>query len=145
MTLNNYFRLITVSIFSNSKMNYREDYFCCPRIVCKDGFSVSLQINNANYCESDKGYRELGSDWISAEFGFPSENDEDMFQYCEKWGSPTWTEDGEEIPFSEDGFDITDSVGRIPLDVMQKVVDKHGGIDWDETLSKEYVIKKLEL
>lgn len=137
MTLKNYFTLIIMSIFQRGRLKYEDTYFHCPKITCKDGFDVSLQINNANYCTSENGYRELGVDWQDVEFGFPSENDKDMWKYSEMYGSTTWDDDMNEIPFNEDGFDITGTVGRIPVDVMQKVLDNHGGIDWDKTLSIE--------
>ena len=135
MTLKNYFTLITMSIFQRGKSNYDETYFHCPKVICKDGFNVSLQINNGNYCSSENGYRELGVDWQEVEFGFPSENDKNMWKHSEMYGSPTWGDDYKEIPFNEYGFNVTDTVGRIPVEDMQKVLDNHGGIDWNATLS----------
>lgn len=135
MTLKNYFTLITISIFQDTKKKYNETYFSCPVIICKDGFNVSLQINHANYCTSENGYRELGVDWQEVEFGFPSENDKDMFKFSESYGYGGYDDEGNEIPFNEEDFDVTDTVGRIPVEDMQKILDNHGGIDWDATLS----------
>jgi len=137
MKLTHFFRLIVMSIFQTSitksaksyqgqYVSYDNQYFYCPKIHCKDGFNVSLQINNGNYCESENGYRELGVDWKEVEFGFPSMNDKDMFQYSEMYNLDDMTD-----------FDVTGTVGRIPVDVMQTILDNHGGIDWDATLSIE--------
>ena len=145
MKLKNYFTLIIMSIFQRSKTDYKEHYFHCPKIVCKDGFNVSLQINNGNYCQSENGYRELGVDWQQVEFGFPSMNDKNMFKYSEMYDSCSWDDDNNEIPFNEDGFDVTGTVGRIPVDVMQTILDNHGGIDWDETLSIETANKFIRV
>lgn len=155
MKLEHYFRLVIMSIFQGSvtsgkknimgtPMSYKNQLFFCPTIHCKDGFSVSLQIHNSNYCSSENGYRMMGVDWKELEFGFPSMNEKDMWVHSEMWGNSNWDEEGEEMPFNETGFDVTDSVGRIPIEVMQDICEKHGGIDWDVTLSKEAALKFLK-
>ena len=154
MKLEHYFRLIVMSIFQDSvtydkknygdqKMSYDNQMFYCPSIHCKDGFNVSLQIHYGNYCSSENGYRTMGVDWKELEFGFPSMNEKDMWKHSEMWGSSNWDDEGEEIPFEETGFDVTGSVGRIPIEEMQAICEKHGGIDWDVTLSKENAHKFL--
>ena len=105
MKLIHFFRLIQMSIFQEgvinmmynkcygNSMTYDNTWFFCPRIVCNDGFSISLQIHNSNYCSSENGYRTLGHTMETVEFGFPN----------------------------------------------QEIIDKHGGIDWDKTVSiKEF-------
>ena len=131
MKLIHFFRLIQMSIFQktivdmmhnrtyNDKMSYNNTYFFCPRVVCNDGFSVSLQIHNGNYCSSENGYRTLGHTMESVEFGFPNQDEELLKEYAE-------------CPES-----ITGTVGRLPIDVAQQIIDKHGGIDWDKTVSVE--------
>ena len=111
----------------NKEINYKNQIFFCSVIHCKDGFNVSLQINNGNYCSSENGYRTMGVDWKELEFGFPSMNEKDMWKYSEEWGNPNWNTE----------FNVTQTVGRIPIEVMQAICDKHGGIDWDVTLSIE--------
>ena len=159
MKLEHYFRLIVISIFQGSvagmnksimgeKMSYDNQYFFCPKIHCKDGFNVSLQIHNGNYCSSENGYRTMGVDWKKLEFGFPSMNEKDMWKHSEMWGRLNWDDEGEEIPFDETGFDetgfdVTRSVGIISIEEMQAICEKHGGIDWDVTLSKENANKFL--
>lgn len=131
MNLTLFFRLITMSIFQSMIKHYSKDInydkclFFCPKIVANDGFSVSLQIHNGNYCSSNNGYRELGHTMEEVEFGFPSMNEELMFQYSEMWSD------------NENDFDVTNTVGRIPISIMEEVFAKHGGIDWDKTISIE--------
>ena len=120
MKLIHFFRLIQMSIFQktivdmmhnrtyNDKMSYNNTYFFCPRIVCNDGFSISLQIHNGNYCSSENGYRTLGHTMETIEFGYPNQDEL-----------------------------LTKTVGRLPIDVAQQIIDKHGGIDWDKTVSIE--------
>ena len=125
MTLELYFRLIISILFQSSipllkfKVNYNNTYFNCPRIHAKDGFNVSLQINNGNYCESENGYRQFGYTWKYVEFGFPSQYDE-LF-----------------VPYAEEESNITEIVGSIPLKVLEEIFEKHGVIDWETTLSVE--------
>lgn len=142
MTLELYFRLIVTSIFQKrvvndkfvfgNKMNYDNQFFICPRIFCKDGFNISAQIHNGSYCISENGYREFGLTWEEVEFGYPSVNDEELWPYCEKLED--LFEEGNEI---SEGLSCIGSIGRIPLIKLQEICDKHGGIDWETTLSVE--------
>lgn len=131
MKLIHFFRLIQMSIFQKvitnimynklykNDMNYDNTLFFCPRIVCNDEFSISLQIHNGNYCSSENGYRTLGHTIESVEFGFPNQDEELLKEYAE---CPN---------------EITKTVGKLPIDIAQQIVDKHGGIDWDKTVSIE--------
>ena len=131
MNLTLFFRLITMSIFQGmisyyaKNLSYNNSLFYCPRIFANDGFNVSLQINHSNYCSSNNGYRTLGDTMINVEFGFPSINEPLMFKHSEMWSD------------EETDFDVTSSVGSIPISVMEEVFAKHGGIDWDKTISVE--------
>lgn len=104
---------------NEKKMSYDNTFFYCPRIHCNDGFSISLQINNGNYCSSENGYRTLGHTIETVEFGFPNQDEELLKKYAE-------------CPES-----LTQTVGELPIDAAQQIIDKHGGIDWDKTVSIE--------
>ena len=131
MNLTLFFRLILMSIFQhptklcknsiNRPFNYDNQLFYCPIVFAKDGWNVSLQIHNGNYCSSENGYRLFGSTMEEVEFGYPSDNEPLMFKYSELY-------EGEDL-------DITGSVGRIPISIMEEVFEKHGGIDWERTIS----------
>jgi hypothetical protein len=138
MNLTNFFRLITGSIFQGSvtsgkisrfegPMDYSNTYFYCPRIFAKDGFNVSLQVNKGTYCESTAGYRKLSPTFISVEFGFPSEDEELMHKYSEMFDHN-----------EDENFSVVGTIGNIPIEVMEEVFKKHGGIDWDKTVSEEW-------
>jgi len=111
--------------YYSKDLSYDRSLFYCPHVFANDGFNVSLQINYSNYCSSNNGYRTLGDTMINVEFGFPSINEPLMFKYSEA--------------YSDDITDlnITSSVGSIPISVMEEVFAKHGGIDWDKTISVE--------
>lgn len=111
--------------FQGNPDAYSFDYaFTIPRIVCNDGFTISIQISHTNYCESENGYRQFGLTWLSAEFGFPSQHEELL------------------SPYSEDPRFTEDSVGRVPVEVLQQVIDKHQGIDFARTTTNiDYFFK----
>jgi hypothetical protein len=111
------------------KINYNTQLFFCPVVYAKDGFKLSLQIHNGNYCSSENGYRELGHTWEEVEFGFPSEDDRLLHQYSEGYD---WHEDDPQVPFNSVG-----RVGRIPVSVLNELFEKRGGIDWEKTISIE--------
>lgn len=155
MNLTLFFKLITqvlfheqgISVrdgnFKHHKPEYNRDHFFCPRVHAMDGFSVSLQINYGNYCQSENGYRKLGKEWIMVEFGFPTENEPLMHQYSEMWESTRYEfdDEGNDIsqPFNAETFDVTGTVGSIPVSVMEEVFAKHGGIDWVKSCEFEEI------
>lgn len=122
--------------YFGDKMSYERQLFYCPVVHAKDGFSVSLQIHSSNYCSSENGYREFGHTMQEVEFGFPSEDDVLLHQHSEMYGSSKYDSDtDEEIPFNEEEFTTVGTVGRIPVSVLEELFEKHGGIDWEKTIS----------
>ena len=81
---------------------------CRPRLVCNDGFSMSVQSNtNHHYCR----LREFVEQCFEVEIGYPSEPEPLIIEYA------------------EDRNDLTQTVyAYVPFDVVQHVVEKHGGI-----------------
>ena len=149
MNLTLFFRLVIMSIFQQSVVDAKKDYFgkqmsydnqCffCPKVYAKDGFNVSLQIHNSNYCSTENGYRELGHTYEEVEFGFPSEDDILLHKYSEMYGyTNQYDENDNEIPFDANTFSSVGTVGRIPLTVLEELFEKRGGIDWEKTISIE--------
>jgi hypothetical protein len=138
------------SSFKGDKMSYDNQFFFVPRIICKDGFAVSCQIHNSSFCSTENGYRKFGYSFQSVEFGFPNVNDKDLAKFSEEYGYPTYdfaqgdAEETIELPFDEETFDCTNTVGSIPIDDIQKILDNHGGIDWEATLSVDACKKLIE-
>ena len=131
MNLTLFFRLIVMSIFQgqviydkrnkvfDEPVQYDNQLFYCPEVWAVDGFHVSLQIHNKSECSSENGYRTFGHTWEEVEFGFPSEDEKLMRKYADY---PN---------------EMTETVGRIPVSVLEEVFAKHGGIDWERTISVE--------
>lgn len=77
------------------------------RLICKDGFSISVQASKLHYCEPRK---DKAWPYNSVELGFPSELD-DLIE-----------------EFAEDD-DTTDTVyPYVPIEIVNKLIEKHGGI-----------------
>ena len=83
--------------------------FCIrPRLICKDGFSMSVQGNQGAYCSPREA---LASGYTDLEVGYPSE-DEVLLK-----------------EFAEDPDNLTDTIyGYVHVKVIEEVITKHGGI-----------------
>jgi uncharacterized protein YneR len=110
-----------------------------PRIVCQDGYSVSVQASEHAYCtprytqfQNDDGWHVInGNYWMTGknernfrtvhyvpyeevELGFPSEEDELINKYAED-------------------EDYTHAVyPYTPVDVVEQLIEKHGGFKCTE-------------
>ena len=99
---------------------YRNKFFFLPRIYCKDGFNISIQVHQGNYCGSENGTRTFGLDWKLVEWGFPS-SEIDAQKYN-----------------SED-TDTMRSVGNyVEIGLIDELCEEHGGIDLAKTLQEEF-------
>jgi hypothetical protein len=118
-----------------------------PRIICQDGYSVSVQASEHMYCEprytqwqNEDGWNVInGNNWLSSdtpsnfetdhftpyesvELGFPSEADDLIYEYAE-------------------GNDYTSTVyGYVPVKIVEQLIEKHGGFkEVDESNVKDYI------
>lgn len=78
------------------------------RVVCKDGFSMSVQANDGAYCHPRISGAE---EYDEVEVGFPSETEPLLQQWAESWDNPTQT-----------------VYGYVPSKVVALVCVKHGGV-----------------
>lgn len=98
----------TVKAFLEDTYNPNDRYFVRPPVVCKDGFTVSIQGgDDFHYCTPRKWVNE----YEEVELGLPSEKDPLIMEYAENPDIPTRT-----------------VYGWVPLDVVEKLIAKHGGI-----------------
>ena len=128
----NYWLKETINIISIVPGMYRQEVR--PRIVCNDGYSVSVQASEHMYCEprytqwqNEDGWQIINGDyWYSSntprnfetdcfipyesvELGFPSEADELIYDYAED-------------------DDYTSTVyGCVPVKIVEQLIEKHGG------------------
>ena len=76
------------------------------RVVCKDGFSVSIQASAGNYSEP----RDDDGPYVSVELGYPSEPDHLIMKWADTPNDPTKT-----------------VYGWVPSEVVIELLQKHGG------------------
>lgn len=76
------------------------------RILCRDGFSLSIQASEFHYCEPRNNQRP----YTHVEVGFPSEREELLMPYAEDQEHPTET-----------------VYGWVPRSVIEAVILKHNG------------------
>jgi hypothetical protein len=89
---------------------------CRPRIICNDGFDMSVQASYGHYCSP----RINTYIYNSVEIGFPNQEEPLIFS------------------FAEDKEDYMGTVyGWTPCDIAQKVIDKHNGINVEKTFNVE--------
>ena len=94
-----------------------------PKIVCSDGFEMSVQVGFSLYSTP----KIVAKRYSAVEIGFPSEYEPLIEEYAETF----YKEDGEDVT------DYTDTVyPYVPVRIVDKVLKKHGGINMVETLSK---------
>lgn len=79
-----------------------------PALVCKDGFTISVQANEYCYCHPRKFNLD---EYEEVELGFPNMADDLILDYAEDPEDPTET-----------------VYGYVPIELVEELVAKHGGI-----------------
>ena len=92
-----------------------------PKIICSDGFTMSVQVGSSLYSTPKK----VAKRYSAVEIGFPSEDEPLIEKYAESYYDP------------DVDFKYTETVyPYVPVRVVDKVLKKHGGIDLTETLRR---------
>ena len=92
-----------------------------PKIVCSDGFTMSVQVGHSLYSTPKK----VAKRYSAVEIGFPSEDEPLIEKYAESYYDP------------DVDFKYTETVyPYVPVKVVNQVLKKHGGIDLTETLRR---------
>ena len=100
-----------------------------PKIVCVDGFEMSVQVGYSLYSEPKK----VAKRYSKVEIGYPSDHEPLIEEYAE-----SFYDDGEDVT------DYTDTVyPYVPVKVVNQVLKKHGGIDLTETIHRKKVVEKI--
>ena len=87
-----------------------------PRVICKDGYNVSVQVGDGIYSSP----RVYGADYYDeVELGYPNKEDELINDYAES----SRDDDGNDIYY------YTNTVyPYVPVEIVDKLFEKHGGI-----------------
>jgi len=106
--------------------------YVVPRLVCKDGFSMSVQASPTHYSEPNGStytdFKLNDSNVIHTHFeiGFPNESESIILKYAEDIDKPTDT-----------------VYARVPLNRILKAIKKHGGLDNDRLIDEWNTFKGL--
>lgn len=101
---------------------YKDVHIFRPLLVCKDGFSVYVQADKHRCCEP-RGNKFDGG-YAKVELSYPSKSDPLISQYA------------------VDKRNLTDSVyAYVPITVVDKLFEKHGGIKGPDFESLEKLSK----
>lgn len=85
-----------------------------PRVICADGYSVSVQVGDGLYSTP----RNYGADYYTeVELGFPNMEDELINDYAEGG-----YEEDETTYYTETVYPY------VPVEIVDKLFEKHGGI-----------------
>ena len=116
-------RNLKVTNHSSDPMKHMLTSTRLPKIICSDGFEMSVHVGSSLYSTPKK----VAKRYTAVEIGFPSEHEPLIEEYAETF----YKEDGEDVT------DYTDTVyPYVPVRIVDKVLKKHGGIDMTETLSE---------
>lgn len=98
---------VTVKEYLKLSFDLRNPHQVRLPVICKDGFTVSIQGGTEfHYCSP----RMHCCEFESVELGFPSQYDELIEEYAE-----------------DDNYTGT-VYGYVPIEVVEKLIEKHGGI-----------------
>lgn len=108
-------KISTFWVNAKHAKDYEEEYHghypnnVRPRIVCEDGFSISIQAGDGLYCEPRVNLED--GTYKSVELGYPSEEE------------PLIAE------FAEDPEELCDTVyACVPVEIVDEMIKKHGGV-----------------
>lgn len=152
MTANEFLELTNECTFIDAGNKYYiANNVVRQRLVCNDGFTISVQANEYAYCtprisqglidgklycrnafgfdgKIEEGFTKKFIPYTKVELGYPSQVEPDI------------------LPYAEDSDNPTNTVyGYVPIEIVDAVVKKHGGInvisclhyDYDEPISDE--------
>lgn len=100
-----------------------------PIIILNDGHAISIQASLTHYCEPRRNPWFSSDTYQKMEVGFPTFIDPDLDEWAETM--PIFDDNGE----MTDEEEKTGVYGWVPVDILQKVIDKHGGIDYHKTMN----------
>lgn len=95
------------------KFKPQHRYPLLPRVVCADGFTISVQCGKGNYCSPREDH---ATHYSSFELGYPSDLDEVTNSLLKSYAE------------AENTVDTV--FGYVPEEVVDQLLDAHGGIKW---------------
>ena len=114
MTLKEFFK----KTYPHEKEGIARNYHVRPSIICNDGFKFSVQASEGHY-SAPRRLLEEDETYYEAEIGYPSEVEPLIIEFAEE---PEYT--NTVYPY-------------VPTNIIEEVLEKHGGIDEEKTFKNE--------
>lgn len=122
----------TINIITLGPGHYYQEVH--PRIVCNDGYSISVQASEYMYCEprytqwqNDDSWQVINGDYWSSS-GTPRNFETDRFTPYDSVELGYPSQEDELINDFAEGDDYTDTVyGNVPVKIVEQFIEKHGG------------------
>ena len=102
------------------KSNRGRRFIIRPRIICNDGFTISVQGGKFHHSTP----KETSNNYLDMELAYPSEYEELIIEFANDKSNPTDTF----YPY-------------VPFHIIEKVIEKHGGIN----VEKQNFVKGTDL
>jgi len=93
-----------------------------PYVICEDGFEMSVQASESHYSTP----KAFSDEYTEVEIGYPSEPESLIAEYAEDW----------EVEGDDDPRLCQTVYGYVPVDIVNLVIEKHGGIDFDAVIER---------
>ena len=101
-----------------------------PYVICNDGFKMSVQVGQTLYSSP----RDVADKYEEAEIGFPSIPEPLIVKYAEDW----------EVEGIDDSRLCATVYPYVPVELIDKVISKHGGIDEDAVWASMTETQRVE-
>ena len=101
-----------------------------PYVICKDGFKMSVQVGQTLYSSP----RDVADEYVEAEIGFPSIPESLIAKYAEDW----------EVEGIDDSRLCATVYPYVPVELIDKVISRHGGIDEDAVWASMTETQRVE-
>ncbi len=98
----------TIKDYFTKTYNPNDSYPMRNIVICKDGFTMSVQGSRTHYCSP----RENTDYYFAYEIGFPSQEESTILEYAEDSSQPTNT-----------------VYGWVPFEKIDAIIENHGGFD----------------
>ena len=93
-----------------------------PYVICEDGFEMSVQASESHYSTP----KAFSDEYTEVEIGYPSAPESLIAEYAEDW----------EVEGDDDPRLCQTVYGYVPVHIVNLVIEKHGGIDFDAVIER---------
>jgi hypothetical protein len=138
------YRKVTTFPFKNSELAEAAITSRCPQLVCKDGFTMSIQAGQFMYSTPNDVVDMKVEKYDRVEVGYPSKEEPVLYPFAENRHVSAVGRDHEGKMVAGKGtlarflehhghlhrdHDWNTVYGYVPISIVDELIDTHGGID----------------